>query len=38
MLGLHGSVMALSLAWIAKRHGQWVWRDLWSRRQPSLVG
>jgi lipopolysaccharide export system permease protein len=37
MLGLHGSIMLLSLAWIAKRHRQWVWRDLWSRRPSAAV-
>lgn len=28
MLGLHGSVLLLSLGWLLKRHHNWSWRDL----------
>ena len=35
MLALHGSVLLFSLLWIAKRHRQWVWRDLLARAQPA---
>ena len=33
MLGLHGSVMALCLLWLAKRHYNW---GLWPRRAPRV--
>ena len=28
MLGLHGSVLLVALAWLLKRHHNWSWRDL----------
>ncbi len=28
MLGLHGSVLVLSLGWLLKRHNNWSWRDV----------
>lgn len=37
MLGLHGSVLVLSLAWLLKRHHNWTWRDVLPapRRSPT---
>ena len=36
MLGLHGSVLALSLVWLLKRHHNWTWRDLLPTRARPL--
>lgn len=40
MLGLHGSVFVLALAWLLKRHHNWTWRDLLParRRAPAATG
>lgn len=38
MLGLHGSVLVLSLAWLLKRHHNWTWRDLLPAPRHSRTG
>ena len=32
MLGLHGGVLALALAWLLARHHHWTWRNLLPRK------
>ena len=38
MLGLHGSVLALAVGWLLKRHHNWAWRDLLPAPRRSLKG
>jgi lipopolysaccharide export system permease protein len=35
MLALHGGVLGLALLWLAKRHYQWSFRNLLTRRRPA---
>ena len=38
LLTLHGGVLVLSLAWLAKRHLNLGWKDLWPRRARTPQG